>query len=177
MNSLPSRGQKPSPLFDIPDSTQTTPQLRTVDRMTDLLDTKFRLPGTNTRFGVDFLLGLVPGAGDAISLGFSGLLIATMAKHGASARLVLRMLFNVLLDSLVGSIPILGNIFDLYYKANTRNLRLMREYYDQGKHRRSVWPLVALVVVVLLGIFAGLFFLTLFIAHFLWNWFQSTPAT
>ncbi|MFK8112602.1 MAG: DUF4112 domain-containing protein [Rubripirellula sp.] len=131
-----------------------SPDLQWVDRFSRLLDTKFRIPGTKVRFGVDFLLGLIPGAGDILSLGFSGLLVATMAKNGASARLVARMMLNVLLDAVVGTVPLLGNIFDLFFKANYRNLQLMREYYDEGKHTGSVWPVVALVVVSFLATLA-----------------------
>lgn len=135
------------------ESQRQVPQLRWVDSFSRLLDTKFRFPGTDIRFGADFLLGLVPGAGDLVSLGLSGTLVATMAKHGASPLLVARMLFNVALDAIVGSVPVLGNIFDLVYKANYRNAELMREYYREGKHSGSVWPLVAAVVVVVLLLF------------------------
>ena len=122
------------------------PQLRWVDTFSRTLDTKFRIPGTNLRFGLDFLLGLVPGAGDVLSLGMSGTLVATMAKNGASPMLVARMLVNVALDAIVGSVPIVGNIFDLVYKANYRNAELMREYYQEGKHTGSVWPVVLAVI-------------------------------
>ena len=128
------------------------PELRWVDRYSRLLDTKFRIPGTSIRFGADFLLGLVPGFGDALSLIFSGTLVATMAKNGASGRLVARMLVNVALDAIVGAIPILGNLFDLVYKANYRNAELMREYYEEGKHDGSVWPVVLGVVVTIIAI-------------------------
>ena len=124
-------------------------ELRWVDNYSRLLDTKFHIPGTKIRFGVDFLLGLIPVVGDAISLGMSGLLIVTMAKHGASGKLVARMLGNVILDALVGTVPFLGNLFDLFYKANYRNAQLMREYYDEGKHTGSVWPIVAGLLVVI----------------------------
>lgn len=129
----------------------TVPELAWVDRYSRLLDTKFKLFGI--RFGLDFILGLIPGAGQAVTLGASGVLVATMAKHGASSRLVARMLVNVALDALVGSIPILGNIFDLVYKANYRNAVLMREYYEEGKHTGSVWPVVLAVVLTILAIF------------------------
>jgi len=76
-----------------------------------------------------------------------------MAKNGASGMLVARMLFNVALDALVGTIPILGNIFDLVYKANYRNAVLMREYYGEGEHTGSVWPVVVGVVVTIIVIF------------------------
>lgn len=131
--------------------------LRWVDVFTRTLDTKLRIPGTKIRFGADFLLGLIPGAGDAISLGLSGILIATMARHGATPKLVIKMLGNVLLDSLVGSIPILGSVFDLFYKANVRNLDLMREHYQEGKHRGPVWPMLAAIALAIAAMVIGVF--------------------
>ena len=147
------------------------PQLRWVDTFSRVLDTKFRLPGTDVRFGLDFILGLVPGAGDILSLGMSGTLVATMARHGASPRLVARMLVNVVLDALVGSIPLLGNVFDLFYKANYRNAELMREYYEEGKHRGSVWPVVMAVVAAILIVMVILVWVTVEIFSFLFSLF------
>lgn len=132
---------------------RAVPELRWIDGFSRLLDTKFRIPGTDMRFGADFILGLFPGAGDIISLGMSGVLVATMAKNGASGMLVARMLFNVALDALVGTIPIIGNIFDLVYKANYRNAVLMREYYGEGEHQGSAWPVVIGVIITILLIF------------------------
>ena len=130
-------------------------ELEWVERFSDLLDARLRIPGTKIRFGLDFLLGLVPGVGDLASMGFSGLLIAKMARHGASGRLVGRMLLNVGLDALVGSIPVVGNLFDLFFKANQRNARLMREYSSEGRHTGSIWPIIGGIVVFLVLIAAA----------------------
>ncbi|EMI53488.1 DUF4112 domain-containing protein [Rhodopirellula sallentina] len=144
--------------------------MRWVDRTTNLLDAKFRVPGTRIRFGLDFLLGLVPGAGDAVSLAMSGVLIATMAKHGASPLLVVRMLANVVIDAIVGSVPLAGNVFDLFFRANSRNLRLMREHYQEGKHRGRVWPLLLAIVVVLVAVLAGIFVLIAMLVDAVLGW-------
>ncbi|TWT82674.1 hypothetical protein CA13_41370 [Planctomycetes bacterium CA13] len=137
-----------------PDQRDSSPELKWVDSFSRLLDTHFRIPGTRVRFGADFIMGLIPGLGDVVSMGLSGLLIATMAKKGASGRLVVRMLLNVLVDTIVGAVPVLGNVFDLFYKANYRNLELMREYYDEGEHTGSVWPVIGLVLVVIVVLLA-----------------------
>ncbi|QDT11260.1 DUF4112 domain-containing protein [Stieleria marina] len=144
-------------------------EMRWVDGVTRLLDTKFRIPGTQTRFGIDFLLGIIPGVGDVTSLGVSGVLVATMAKNGASPRLVARMLINVVLDAVVGTVPILGNLFDLFYKANSRNLILMREYYEQDKHQGSVWPIVLCVVATILLIVSFVVWLLVVLFRYLWQ--------
>ncbi|OAV45449.1 DUF4112 domain-containing protein [Lewinella sp. 4G2] len=153
------------------DAQRDVPELKWVDGFSQLLDTKFRIPGTEQRFGLDFILGLVPGAGDIVSLGMSGILVATMAKHGASSKLVARMLVNVALDATVGSIPILGNIFDLVYKANYRNAVLMREYYDEGRHEGSVWPVVIGVIITIIAIFILMIWLTVSLFGWLFDQF------
>src|SRR5690606_4888523 len=88
--------------------TTRTESLKWVDRITKLMDNQFRLPGTTWRFGLDPLLGLFPVVGDLASFSVSAMLILTMARHGASGKMVTLMLLNVALDALFGSIPILG---------------------------------------------------------------------
>lgn len=130
----------------------TLPELKYLDTASQFLDSRFRIPGTNIRFGLDFLVGLVPVAGDIASFGFSGLLVIAMVRHGASSKIILKMLWNILLDSTVGAIPILGDLFDLQYKANRRNYRLLTEHYQGGAHQGSAWPTVLLVVVILIAL-------------------------
>lgn len=139
--------------------TPRTEKLKWVDHVSHLMDSQFRLPGTNFRFGLDPILGLVPFAGDLASFGVSAALIVTMARHGASGKLIALMLLNVVLDVTLGSIPILGNIFDFVFKANERNVRLLRRHYEEGKYQGSgkgimVGALVGLVVLLVLLIWA-----------------------
>lgn len=129
-----------------------------VDRTARLLDTQFRIPGTEIRFGLDFLVGLLPVIGDGISLLLSGGLLLIIARYGVSGRLFLRMLANVGLDALVGTIPFIGDLFDLTYRANYRNLLLLREHYEEGKHAGSAWPfLIGLLLTVLLVLAAMIY--------------------
>jgi hypothetical protein len=136
-------------------TTQPTPDLRWVDQLADLMDSRFSLPGTRFRFGLDPILGLIPGVGDAVSLAISGLLISYMYRQGASRKALIKMIGNVLLDAIIGSIPILGNIFDFAYKANDRNIRIMKEHYQQGKHQGSGTGTLILIG-VLIFTFIGL---------------------
>ena len=136
--------------------TSSQPQdkaLERVDAVAKLLDSQFVIPGTDFRFGLDAVAGLLPVGGDVASFMASGALVLTMARHGASGALVARMLVNVALDALIGSIPILGDLFDVAYKANNRNVRLLREHYEEGRHAGSPWPIVfgAAVVLLLIG--------------------------
>lgn len=150
------------------DAQRRIPELAWVDTFSRFLDTRFRVPGTQMRFGADFLLGLIPYAGDVISLGMSGVMIATMARHGASGMLIARMLGNAALDATVGAIPILGDLFDLVYKANVRNLKLMREHYQEGRHQGSAWPVLIVILLVILGMIVFIGWLAWQIFSFAW---------
>lgn len=93
-----------------------------------LLDTAVRVPGTNIRFGLDSVLGLVPGFGDFAGAALSGYVILTAARAGAPNTLLARMLANVGIDALVGAVPVLGDLFDIAFKANVRNAALLDGY-------------------------------------------------
>ena len=97
-----------------------------IDRLEHLLEGLFRLPIIGRKVGLDALMGLVPGLGDAIA-GAMGLYLIWEARNlGASNATLLRMLANVGIDTVLGSVPIAGNIFDVYFRSNTRNLKLIR---------------------------------------------------
>jgi hypothetical protein len=97
------------------------------------LDTRFRIPGTNIRFGLDPLLSLLPGVGDLASPLFTALLLA----HGLSARVprvvMLRMMLNALFDALIGVIPAAGTVADVFWRANTKNLALLERHAQPGR--------------------------------------------
>lgn len=137
---------------------KNSPELVWVERVSKLLDSKFRIPGTSIRFGLDPIFGLLPVAGDMGTMVISLTLIYTMYQNGASGKLVAKMILNVLLDMIFGSIPIIGIFFDVYYKANNRNIRLLRQYYDEGKHRGSATGMVISVLIVTVLIIAGLIY-------------------
>jgi uncharacterized protein DUF4112 len=119
-------------------SPELVPEVGTLEHRVDrlrrvgwMLDSSFRIPGTGIRFGVDSLVGLVPGLGDLIGAAFSLYIIAESARLGAPRSTLLRMGWNVALDTLVGEVPILGDLFDVAWKSNLRNLSLLEEHLDQ----------------------------------------------
>lgn len=128
----------------------TPEDLRWVEEITRLMDSKFRLPGTNFRFGLDPVIGLLPVVGDVVTLAISGGLVLYMAKYGASGRVVVLMVINLFLDATIGSIPIIGSIFDFFYKSNTRNINLLKQHYQEGKHQGSGLGIILLVALILL---------------------------
>jgi hypothetical protein len=98
---------------------------RTLGRLAWLLDEAFTIPGTNQRVGFDALLGLIPGVGDTLGALLSTYIIIEAARRGASAWMVTRMLGNVALETVIGAVPIAGDLFDVVWKANVRNLALL----------------------------------------------------
>jgi len=146
--------------------TREIPELIWLDRMAGVLDDRLRIPGTNIRFGVDFLVGLVPGAGDILGFGMAGVLVLVMMRRGASGMLVLKMVWNIFIDALLGVIPLAGNIFDLVFRANRRNLRLLEEHYRENRHQGSAWWALWLVI----GLLIALLGLLIYLSVRLLNW-------
>ncbi|OYQ27697.1 hypothetical protein CHU93_10575 [Sandarakinorhabdus cyanobacteriorum] len=97
-----------------------------IERLEFLLEGAIRIPGLSRRIGLDALIGLVPGVGDATTA-LMGLYLVWEARNlGASRWLQLRMLANVGLDTAIGSVPLAGDVFDLFFRSNSRNLKLLR---------------------------------------------------
>lgn len=97
-----------------------------LERLADLMDSKFRIPGTNVRFGLDPLFGLVPVLGDVLGALFSLYIVATLADLGLPAWTKARMLWNVFFDFVIGSVPVAGDFLDIAIKCNRRNVALAR---------------------------------------------------
>jgi hypothetical protein len=119
-----------------------------------LMDTQFRVPGTQIRFGFDALIGLIPGIGDLASLAISSYIISVAKKNGASGFVVSRMVFNVAIDTLIGTIPLAGDLFDIGFKANQRNMQLLHAHFNEGKHKGSSKKLVTPLTILLVLLFA-----------------------
>ena len=137
----------------------TTPALENLNSLAKLMDSQFKIPGTNIKFGLDALIGLVPGAGDFATFLISGYMITVLAKNGASGFVLARMVLNVVIDSVFGAIPILGDIFDVAFKANQRNVKLMQQHYVEGRHKGGAWKIILPVLLVLLIFVGGLMWL------------------
>lgn len=102
-----------------------------LDRVATLLDTALVIPGTGVRFGADALIGLVPGIGDVITTALALWLVYEAHQLGAPRHLLARMLGNVALDGLVGVTPVVGDVFDVLWRANRRNARLLRDWMNR----------------------------------------------
>lgn len=108
--------------------------LNRIRRLSRLMDTSLRVPGTGFRIGLDPIIGLIPGAGDLISTAFSAYIIFLATRFGIPRQDLTEMIFNVALESVVGTVPLVGDLFDAFYKSNMRNLAILE------KHLTAVEP-------------------------------------
>jgi hypothetical protein len=103
-----------------------------IDRLATLLDTRFAIPFTKIRFGADSLIGLAPGVGDAITTALALYIVYEAHRLGAPKTVLARMLGNVAIDGMVGIVPVAGDVFDVMFRANRRNVRIVREHLDRA---------------------------------------------
>lgn len=109
--------------------------LSRLDTLARIMDSAFRIPGTEIVMGFDALIGLVPIIGDAVASAIGGYIIWEARRLGVSRLTIARMAANTTLDTVLGSIPILGDVFDVAYKSNRRNVALLKAHLE--KHGRS----------------------------------------
>lgn len=153
---------------------QPTKKTDWVNSFAKLLDSQFRIPGTDIRFGLDPIIGLIPGLGDVVGYIASATIVLGIVQKGVSGKVILQMLGNILLDMLIGLVPVLGSFFDFVYKANDRNIQLLKEYQHQhdpdavgdtlivdgtSKKGSNTGLIIISVLVALVVIFAFLLFL------------------
>jgi len=103
-------------------------EIARLERLAHWMDDRFTIPGTNIRYGFDALIGLIPGVGDTGAALFSAYMIARARALGVPRRHLWRMSANVLVDLIVGSIPLVGDLFDVGFKANRRNVEILRRH-------------------------------------------------
>jgi NAD/NADP transhydrogenase beta subunit len=144
-------------------------KLKHMSSLAKLMDSQFSVPGTKMRFGLDGVLGLIPGLGDLSTFAVSGYLVFLMASNGASGFVLARMILNVLLDVTIGAIPFVGDLFDFAFKANSRNMKLMQEHYQEGRHNGSAWKVIIPVLIVLLIVVLVIMWLAYKLAAYVWN--------
>lgn len=141
--------------------TREVTKLRTISWLFDEL---IRIPGTNIRFGADALLGLLPGGGDLLGGAVSSYAILIAARLGAPPAIIARMAMNIGIDALIGVIPLLGDIFDVGWKANRRNADLLEQYMrNPMKAKRSSMVMVAVVLIALFALLLGIAWLALWV--------------
>jgi hypothetical protein len=133
-----------------------------------LMDTVFVIPGTNIRFGLDALIGLFPGIGDSIGALISSVLIAQAARMGVPKIVLARMAGNVVINSLVGAVPIFGDVFSVFYRSNVKNYALLQKHAGLAheSHARD-WMFVTALFLGMLALLAGSVIGLVALVHFL----------
>ena len=105
--------------------------LERLDWLANLMDSAIVIPGTRITVGLDALIGLAPGVGDTVTTLISLWMVKEAHELGAPKHLIARMIGNVALDGLVGAVPLLGDAFDVMFRANRRNIKLLREHFEK----------------------------------------------
>ena len=125
-------------------------RLERVERLATLLDNAIPIPGTRFRIGLDPLLGLLPGLGDALGALASAWILVEAARLGVSRTVLARMLYNIAVDTLVGAVPGAGDLFDFVWKSDAKNVALLRRHLEQPDmvHRASRRLLLAVLVLL-----------------------------
>ncbi len=125
-----------------PQIDERTRSLVRLEALSKLMDGAFVLPGTGVRVGLDAMLGLVPGVGDFAGAIVSAYLVWEARKLGASNALVARMVGNIMIDTIVGAVPVLGDAFDVAFRANMKNMALLRRHIETGRPGPGFGPVI-----------------------------------
>ncbi|BBO33101.1 DUF4112 domain-containing protein [Lacipirellula parvula] len=164
----------------IPPSTadEQLPQLAPeLQLLADWMDGVFRVPGVGWRFGLDAILGFIPGIGDTATSVASLYILTAAHRYGVTRTTLLRMALNVVLDAVVGAIPLIGDIFDVYWKSNQRNVAILKRHMlavpaEQRHLQRADRWFVVLLVTVLALLLIG----SVIVAAMLLTWLIRTLA-
>lgn len=141
--------------------------LKTIQFLTEWMDTKFTIPFTNIKFGLDPLLNLIPGAGDIISSGVNLGIFGLILAKGVPVKTAFKMMFNTIFDTLFSSIPFFGAIIDIGYKSNTKNLHLLEHHLKNnpdGKYEYGIWIVFGVTIFTVIIIILSL---VLVLLHFI----------
>ncbi|MBL9124344.1 MAG: DUF4112 domain-containing protein [Planctomycetaceae bacterium] len=144
------------------------PRIGDLEQLARWMDSVFAIPGTPIRFGFDAIIGLLPGAGDTLLALVSLYILQAAARYGVPRVTLVRMALNVIIDLVIGSLPLLGDFFDVAWKANTRNVALLRAHAaatpgELRRVRRGDWLFVAAIGAVILAVLAGALLFTYWI--------------
>jgi hypothetical protein len=131
-----------------------------IERLSWLMDDLIRIPGLGWRFGLDALVGLIPGFGDTASSLASFYILASAVRYGVPKVTILRMGMNIGIDYLVGSLPLVGDLFDAWWKSNHMNVELLRKRatvsrHDARKGKISDWLFVGVIILLLAALAVG----------------------
>ena len=152
-------------------------RLTKLRRISKLLDNAVAIPGTKFRFGLDPILGLLPGGGDTITGGISAYIVVEAARMGIPREILGKMVGNILIDSFAGTIPVVGDLFDVGWKSNVKNIELLEKHLDVTEFDEGDRPprtlsdrlFIAGLILLLILIVVGFATIALFTVTWFWN--------
>ena len=139
-------------------------------KLSRLLDNAITIPGTKFRIGLDPIIGLIPGAGDFIGTALSAYIVIEAARLGLPKQTLGKMVYNIVLESVVGAVPIVGDWFDFAWKANVKNIELLESHLGVAQEsQKASWWFILLLVVGLFMLCIGLVSLSVLLIRLLLN--------
>lgn len=146
--------------------------LRRLRRLSNILDNAIPIPGTSYRIGIDPIIGLLPGGGDFLGTALSAYIVLEAAKMGVSRTTLQQMVWNIIVDTLSGTVPVLGDLLDVTWKANTKNMALLEEHLNVSPfqpEKKVNWLFLALLFTVLLLVVIGVATISVMILRWLFE--------
>jgi hypothetical protein len=139
--------------------------------LAELLDRRFTIPGTSIRFGLDPILGLIPGIGDMIANLAGSAIILIAAQYRLPKIVLLRMGLNVALNAMIGAVPVFGDIFSIWFRSNVKNAQLLERYVGVEGRASTFgnWIFVSVVIIGIVLLLIGIFVVTVWLIKQVWN--------
>ena len=148
---------------------QQISKLGRLRRISRLLDNAISIPGTKISFGLDPIIGLLPGGGDTITGGIAGYIVVEAARMGVPREILWKMVGNIAIDSFAGTVPVVGDLFDVGWKANVKNIELLEKHLEISETNKSN-PLVIIGLILLLSLIVlGFAAIAFFTVTWFWN--------
>jgi Domain of unknown function (DUF4112) len=139
--------------------------------LADLLDQRFTIPGTSIRFGLDPVLGLIPGIGDAIANLAGSAILLIAVQYRLPKIILLRMGLNIAFNAMIGAIPVVGDIFSIWFRSNVKNAQLLERYVSAERQSPSAgdWIFVLAVILGIVLLLIGIFVVLIWVVKQVWN--------
>ncbi|MEN9565789.1 MAG: hypothetical protein RLZZ69_985 [Cyanobacteriota bacterium] len=154
-------------------------KLTKLRRVSKILDNAIAIPGTKISFGLDPILGLLPGGGDTVTGGIAAYIVVEAARMGVPREILWKMVGNILIDSFAGTVPVVGDLFDLGWKANVKNLELLEKHLDIAESSKGtvnrindrlfIFGLILVLALIVIGFATITFFTVTWFWHLIIN--------
>ena len=150
------------------------PGVPDLERLAWWMDSLFEIPSLRVRFGLDSILGLFPGLGDAVASAASFYILHAASQRGVPRLTLTRMAINVALDTIIGSVPVLGDMLDVYWKANQKNVELLKRHVlaspaEQKRLRMADWLFLGGLIVLLIALLVGCITIAVMLGTWVWS--------